>query len=236
MLNQDNILKITLVKCFTNHLPFSAFTSYHMLFCKKISMKNGLLIFNVILLVLVGVLFYLHFASNGKSEKRVLSQSTVKGDPAGNDFRIAYFELDSITNSFSMVKDIKSDLNREEEKMNGEMNQWQKRYNDKLQQYQSQAQQMNQVQSENANRDMLQMQETIRNKKQELDQKYQNLYMQKMQDVKIKIENFLKEYNKSKGYSYIFAYEPGFIYYRDTMFNITADLVKGLNEQYSKKK
>jgi outer membrane protein len=207
-----------------------------MLFCKKIRMKNGLLIFNVILLILVGVLFYLHFSSNGNKEKRVLSQSTLKTDPAGNDFRIAYFELDSITNSFSMVKDIKNDLNREEEKMNGEMNQWQKRYNDKLQQYQSQAQQMNQVQSENANRDMLQMQETIRNKKQELDQKYQNLYMQKMQDVKIKIENFLKEYNKSKGYSYIFAYEPGFIYYRDTMFNITADLVKGLNEQYSKKK
>jgi outer membrane protein len=200
-------------------------------------MKNGLLIFNVILLILVGVLFYLHFSSNGGTkEKRVLSQSTLKGDSANGDFRIAYFELDSITNSFSMVKDIKNDLNREEEKMNGEMNQWQKRYNDKLQQYQSQAQQMNQVQSENANRDMLQMQETIRNKKQELDQKYQNLYMQKMQDVKIKIENFLKEYNKSKGYSYIFAYEPGFIYYRDTMFNITADLVKGLNEQYSKKK
>jgi outer membrane protein len=199
-------------------------------------MKNVLLIFNVILLILVGVLFYLHFSSNGNKGKRVVSQSTLKTDPAGNDFRIAYFELDSITNSFSMVKDIKNDLNREEEKMNGEMNQWQKRYNDKLQQYQSQAQQMNQVQSENANRDMLQMQETIRNKKQELDQKYQNLYMQKMQDVKIKIENFLKEYNKSKGYSYIFAYEPGFIYYRDTMFNITADLVKGLNEQYSKKK
>jgi outer membrane protein len=236
MLNLDNILKITLVKCFTIQLPFSAFALYHMLFCKKISMKNGLLIFNVILLILVGVLFYLHFSSNGNKEKRVVSQSTLKTDPAGNDFRIAYFELDSITNSFSMVKDIKNDLNREEEKMNGEMNQWQKRYNDKLQQYQSQAQQMNQVQSENANRDMLQMQETIRNKKQELDQKYQNLYMQKMQDVKIKIENFLKEYNKSKGYSYIFAYEPGFIYYRDTMFNITADLVKGLNEQYSKKK
>jgi outer membrane protein len=199
-------------------------------------MKNGLLIFNVFLLILVGVLFYLHFSNNGKSQQKVLSQSTVKGDPSGNDFRIAYFELDSITNSFSMVKDIKTELNREEDKMNGEMNQWQKRYNDKLQQYQSQAQQMNQVQSENANRDMLQMQETIRNKKQELDQKYQNLYMQKMQDVKIRIENFLKEYNKSKGYSYIFAYEPGFIYYRDTMFNITADLVKGLNEQYSKKK
>jgi outer membrane protein len=95
---------------------------------------------------------------------------------------------------------------------------------------------MTQIQSEQANRDMLQLQETIRGQKQEMDQKYQDYYMRKMQDVKSKIEDFLKEYNKTKGYSYIFGYEPGFIYYRDTMYNITKDLVKGLNEQYAKRK
>lgn len=198
-------------------------------------MKSGLLILNIVLLLSVGVLFYLHFSKN-KPVTAARKAVVTSGDTKNCDFRIAYFELDSITNSFSMVKDIKNELSREEDKMNGEMNQWQKRYNDKLQHYQSQAQQMNQVESENANRDMLQLQETIRNKKQELDQRYQNMYMQKMQDVKTKIENFLKEYNKTKGFSYIFAYEPGFIYYRDTIYNITADLVKGLNEQYTKKK
>ena len=199
-------------------------------------MKSGSLIFNVVLLVLVGVLFYLHFSSKGKTMADPKKVEVASSNTNNGQFRIAYFELDSITNSFAMVKDVKNELNREEEKMNGEMNQWQKRYNDKLAQYQSQAQQMNQVQSENANRDMLQLQETIRNKKQELDQRYQNLYMQKMQDVKTKIEGFLKDYNKTRGYSYIFAYEPGFIYYRDTIYNITNDIVKGLNEQYSKKK
>lgn len=198
-------------------------------------MKSGLLILNGVLLVLVGVLFYLHFSS-----KKPVVQSAQKTKVAANstpaDFRIAYFELDSITNSFAMVKDVKAELDQQEKRIRNEMAQWQKKYNEKLTQYQNQAQQMTQVQSENANRDMLQMQETIRNKKQELDQRYQNLYMQKMQDVKTKIENFLKEYNKTKGYSYILAYEPGIIYYRDSTLNITDDLVKGLNEQYSKKK
>ena len=198
-------------------------------------MKSGLLILNIVLLVLVGVLFYLHFSSKPRTAAPAKKVEVASSNTPG-DFRIAYFELDSITNSFAMVKDVKTELNREEDKMNSEMNQWQKRYNDKLAMYQSQAQQMNQVQSENANRDMLQMQETNRSKKQELDQRYQNMYMQKMQDVKTKIEEFLKEYNKSKGFSYIFAYEPGFIYYRDSAYNITNDLVKGLNQQYSKKK
>ena len=201
-------------------------------------MKSASLIFNIVLLALVGILFYLHFSSKGKLPAIKNSTSTVNSNSAANEFRIAYFELDSITNSFAMVKDVKSELNREEEKMNNEMSQWQKRYNDQISKYQSQAQaqQMTQVESENANRDLLQLQETIRSKKQELDQKFQSMYMQKMQDVKVKIEKYLLEYNKDKEYSYIFAYEPGFIYYRDTIFNITPDLVKGLNEEYSAKK
>jgi outer membrane protein len=201
-------------------------------------MKSASMIFNIVLLALVGVLFYLHFSSKGKPAVAGKTNTRVESNTVAQDFRIAYFELDSITNSFAMVKDVKSELNREEDKMNSEMTQWQKRYNDQISKYQNQAQaqQMTQVESENANRELLQLQETIRSKKQELDQKFQNMYMQKMQDVKVKIEKFLEEYNKDKGYSYIFAYEPGFIYYRDTMYNITSDLVKGLNDQYSSKK
>ncbi|MFL5789063.1 MAG: OmpH family outer membrane protein [Flavisolibacter sp.] len=197
-------------------------------------MKSGVLILNVILLILVGVLFYLHFSS--KEKPAITLASNNKTDNASVPFRIAYFEMDSISNSFAMVKDVKNELSKEEDKMNSNLSHLQKLYNDKLAQYQSQATQMNQVQSEQANRDMLQLQESIRGQKQDMDQKYQDLYMRKMQDVKSKIEDFLKEYNKTKGYSYIFSNEPGFIYYRDTVYNITRDLVKGLNEQYQKKK
>ncbi|MBA2745667.1 MAG: OmpH family outer membrane protein [Flavisolibacter sp.] len=202
-------------------------------------MKNASLIFNIVLLALVGVLFYLHFSSGKKvaSSTEKKSQVTASAEENG-EFKIAYFELDSITNSFSMVKDVKSELNKEEEKMSSEMAGWQKRYNDKITRYQNQAQTqpMSQVESEKANTDLLQMQETIRNKKQELDQRFQNMYMQKMKEVTTKIEAFLQDYNQDKRYSYILAYEPGFIYYRDTMYNITKDLIKGLNDQYTTKK
>lgn len=197
-------------------------------------MKNAALILNAVLLVAVAVLFYLHFSANRKSGEPVVKGS-VKNDTSNSGFRIAYFELDSITNSFAMVKDVKNELSREEDKMNSEMNRLQKMYNDKLSFYQNQGE-MSQVQSEAASREMMMLQERIRNEKQNLDQKFQDTYMRKMQEVKTKIEEFLKEYNKTRGYTYIFAYEPGFIYYRDTTYNVTADLLKGLNEQYSKKK
>ncbi|GAC1420184.1 MAG: OmpH family outer membrane protein [Flavisolibacter sp.] len=197
-------------------------------------MKNGLLIFNVILLGLVGVLFYWHFSLAGKTNAR--KPAEIQTSSNQGQFRIAYFEMDSVSNSFAMVKEVKNDLSKEEDKMNTNLSHLQKMYNDKLAHYQTQAAQMTQIQSEQANREMLQLQETIRGQKQDMDQKYQDYYMRKMQDVKSKIVDFLKEYNKTKGYSYIFGYEPGFIYYRDTIFNITRDLVKGLNDHYIKAK
>ena len=197
-------------------------------------MNRGLIILNVALLVAVAVLFYLHFNS-AKSN----TVKTVAGKPSEKNStacRIAYFEMDSIENSFTVVKDVKNELGREEDRINNEMASLEKKYRDKINQYQSQAATMTQVQSEMANRDVLQMQETIKGKKQELDSRYQDLYMRKMRDVKSKIEEFLKEYNSQKGYSYIVAYEPGLFYFKDTAYNITPDLIKGLNSRYVKKK
>ena len=94
---------------------------------------------------------------------------------------------------------------------------------------------MTQVQSEMATRDMMQLQQNMQSRKQQLDQEYQDFYMRKMKEVKTRIEDYLKEYNAKKGYTYIFAYEPGLFYYRDTTYNITGDVLKGLNEQYKKK-
>jgi outer membrane protein len=201
---------------------------------KTCAMNRGLLILNLLLLVAVAVLFYLHF-STGKTAN-VKTSAVKPSAQSETECRIAYFEMDSIENSFTVVKDVKNELGREEDRINSEMASLEKKYRDKIAQYQSQASTMTQVQSEMANRDVLQMQETMKGKKQELDSRYQDLYMRKMRDVKSKIEDFLKEYNNQKGFSYIVAYEPGLFYYKDTAYNITPDVIKGLNKRYEKKK
>ena len=50
------------------------------------------------------------------------------------------------------------------------------------------------------------------------------------------IEEYLTTYNKDKGYAYIFSYEPGFIFYKDSIYDITMDVVTGLNEKYKSTK
>jgi len=195
-------------------------------------MKSGIIIFNAVLLVLIGILFYLHFSSSS-SPKPAVTHSVAKAPATGSS--IAYFEMDSLENSFAMVKDVQKELNKEEDAMTSEKARLEKIYRDKYAHYQSQPS-MSQVQSENAAKDLQETQKQIESNLMAMDQRYQDLKMRKMTEVKSKIEDFLKEYNQSKGYSYIFANEPGFFYYRDTAFDITRDVINGLNEKYSKKK
>lgn len=200
-------------------------------------MKSGILIFNAILLVLVGVLFYLHFSTAPK-QAIARTHTTAQKVPSGsNDFRIAYFDMDSLAASFSLVLDAKAELNRKEEAVNAEKAKMERNYKDRLESYQKQAQasSMNQVQSENATKDMMQLQQQIQSRSQALEQEYQDFYTRKMKEVKEKIEAFLKDYNAQKGYAYIVAYEPGLFYYRDTAYDITADVIEGLNKAYKKK-
>jgi outer membrane protein len=200
-------------------------------------MKSGSIIFNAIVLVLIGVLFYLHFAGSSKPKSASAAVGTSASSSADpKDFRIAYFEMDSLEDSFSMVKDVKNELAREEDAINAELARMEKQLRDKANRYQGQAASMSQVQSELATKDMMQTQQEMQNKKSQLEQRYQDLQMRKMKDVKTKIEEYLKQYNQDKGYAYIFANEPGIFYYRDSMYNITGDVIKGLNDTYGKKK
>lgn len=191
-------------------------------------MKNGLLVLNLLLVVAVAVLFYLYF-SKPKAATPAPVTSAAKDTHSG---AIAFFEMDSLEASFSMVKDVKAELSKREESVNNELRRMEQNYKNKAQQYQNQAPTMSQVQSEMATRDMMQLQQSLQARKQTLDNEFQDYYMRRMKEVKTKIEDYLKQYNKERGYSYIFAYDPGLFYYKDSVHNITADLIKGLNAGY----
>jgi outer membrane protein len=196
-------------------------------------MKNGLMIWNVILTILVGYLLVTQFTS----KKGDGGSYTRKGNDTltmNKQFRIAYFEMDSIEAHFGLVKDVKAELSKKEEEITLELDRMgknlQKKYND----YQAQAQSgnMTQAQSEEAAQELKNLDDQMKNKKAERDQEYSDLVMRKMRDVKTKIEDFLKEYNKTRDFSYIVSYEQGLFYYRDSAYNITDDVIKGLNEKY----
>ena len=144
--------------------------------------------------------------------------------------------MDSVDNNCEMVRDVKSELSRKEEASMTELSKADQVIREKMAEYQNQATTMTQAQGETAQQDLMQRQQKLQSRKQELDQEYQGLYMRLNTDMKKKIEAFLSEYNKDNAYSYIFAYESGLFFYKDSAYNITHDVVAGLNTMYKTQK
>ena len=138
-----------------------------------------------------------------------------------------------MTSHFQLFKQLQEELNQREENITREKMRARERYQNKFNSY---PREMSQAQSEAATQELQTLEKNLTNQLQKMEQDYQAEQMQKNNDIKAKIENYLKEYNKSKGYSYILIYDPSLIFYKDTVYNITEDLIKGLNERYPKKK
>jgi outer membrane protein len=200
-------------------------------------MKNGLLVWNVILTLVAGYLLYAHFSK--KENGAVAGKNAIRDSlSVHKPFRIAYFEMDSVQANTLLVKDVQVEIEKREKEYTGQLSQHESAYRNKLQEYQQRekAGTMTQPDYEKAQVDLKQLEDRLKSKRQELDQQYQDFVMRSQLSLKKSIEEFVARYNETKQYSYIVSYEQGLFYYKDTIYNITADLIKGLNDQYKSKK
>jgi outer membrane protein len=95
---------------------------------------------------------------------------------------------------------------------------------------------MTQAEAEGAQQEYQQMQQQFASRKQTLEQALYKRTEDLKTGIRRKIEDFLRDYNKQRNYSYIIEYDPNsFIYTKDSVYNITPDLVEGLNAAYKKK-
>ena len=197
-------------------------------------MKNILLVINIILIGLVGYLYYLHF-QNGKSKTVQEVKTSVPVNP-NEKSKVAYIDLDSLQSNYTYYKKIKADFERKQSAANDEITSMQKKYQARAMQLQQKAATMNQQEQETAMQEINKMQQELQSRKQGIDNELYNYNSKMKEDILTRIQNFLKIYNKDGKYSYIFSYEPGFMFYKDSTLNITPDVITGLNELYAEKK
>jgi outer membrane protein len=201
-------------------------------------MKNGLLVWNVILTLVAGYLLYAQFSKKGNG--KVAAKNAAKDSLSINKpFRIAYFEMDSVQANTQLVKEVQGEIEKREKEYTGQLSQYESAYRNKLQEYQQKEKagaMTTQADYEKAQVDLKQLEDRLKSKRQELDQQYQDFVMRSQLSLKKSIEEFVARYNETKQYSYIVSYEQGLFYYKDTVYNITTDIIKGLNDEYKSKK
>ncbi|MEI8111818.1 MAG: OmpH family outer membrane protein [Chitinophagia bacterium] len=193
-------------------------------------MKNANQIVQIILGLAVAVLFYLHFS--GKSGQNAMENTIAV--PSGN-FKVAYFEGDSLQNQFEYYKEVQLQLQAKANENQRQIGQMRSILANKYQELQKLSQMLSQTEMAGKQQEFLQQEKAFQGKEKMLADEFQEEQIKKLQDVKKKIEEFLKVYNQQKGYSMILNNYPDLIYYKDPAYDITADLVQGLNNMYKKK-
>ncbi len=197
-------------------------------------MKNILLVTNVVLICLVGYLYYLHFKDSKRASLTNMQNRNVTG--INSSAKVAYIDLDSLQSNYSYYKKIKTEFEHKQEAANSEITGMQKKYQNRAMQLQQKSATMNQQEQESAMQEINKMQQDLQTRKQAIDNDLYNYNSKMKEDILNRIQNFLKDYNKDGKYSYIFSYEPGFMFYKDSTLNITPDVIAGLNDLYTENK
>ena len=94
-------------------------------------MRNGLIIWNIILTLVIGFLLFKQLGPTGKKGKTVNTDKT-NAVAHNGPCNMAYFEMDSIAANYEMVKVIKAELSKKEDDISKEMEGLAKNYQQKL--------------------------------------------------------------------------------------------------------
>jgi outer membrane protein len=189
-------------------------------------------ILSVVALGLIAVLFF----TQNRQLEQLKKHVDVEKQSAGTGFKVAYFDMDSLEAHYTKYKDALGEVKTSENDMNMELARMDRDMQKKMEGWRQKQATMTQAEGEQAQQEYQQLQQRFAGRKQELEQ---SLY-KKTEDLKTgirrTIEDFLHDYNKQKNYSYIIQYDANsFIYTKDSAYNITADVVEGLNSAYKKK-
>jgi len=175
-------------------------------------MKSINWVVNGVLAIAVIVLYVLHF----NSANIPIKSAALNG--AGT--KVAYFEIDSIQNSYAFFQEVKSALQVKDmenaKQLAGLKNAF--------------------AEVANSQQELAQLEKNYTNKEQQLSQELQEESFKRLQEVKKRIEQFLEKYNKNKDFAYIFSSNPDLMYYKDTAYDITSDIIQGLNAEHKSNK
>lgn len=203
-------------------------------------MKQVSLLLNIVLLIAVAVLYYLHFSGNKKAAAEPQRKASPKVSVVELDKApIAYVDLDSLNEKITYIKEKKKELEAEQKAIE---NEWtsgsralQGRRDDFIRKHENDKNLTEEVAMQFQN-ELVQSQQNLDDKRQALTQKLTEKSYKFMEDIQKKLKEFLAEYNSNGTYKYIFTTGTGldYIVFKDSTLNITGDVIAGMNEKIAK--
>lgn len=195
-------------------------------------MKNLSLILNIVLLVAVGVLYYLHFSAPKGS-----TSSTAEGDTTNLNLEIAYINSDTVLKYYDYLKVNKEQLEAKSQKLNQEYRNRVMGLQSEIQAYQRNVSSMTLGQARATEEDLGKKQQNLQMYEQSLSQQLMQEEAKLNKELYDRITAFLRDYGREKGLQIVFKYDQSSdVLYGREMLDISQDVVKRLNTLYQDEK
>lgn len=195
-------------------------------------MKNASIILSSLAFIGVLVLFGLHFSgSKNTGGKPAVTATNDKGPSNG---RIAFVDIDTLEASYDYFKQKKDEFTKRQSAIESELQRSAQQMQNDLEALQRKARAgtLTEAEGKAGEQRLTQMQQTLESRRQSLAAqllKDQDAFNQELQK---RLDGFLTEYNKDKGYDYILSYsKSGNILFANPQLDITTEVIKGMNER-----
>lgn len=173
-------------------------------------------------------------ACNQKAEQQE-EATPVASVKEKSDLKLAYVEIDTLMAQYQLCKDYNEVGNTEGENIQRTLAQKQRA----LEQHYAAVQQKYESNGFTSQAELERAQASLQKEQQELQElnarltsSFQEQQMKYTEEMRDSIQKFLKSYNKTKKYDMIFSKAGDNILYANTAFDITQDVLKGLNKRY----
>lgn len=160
----------------------------------------------------------------------------VAGLVACQQSNIAFVDNGKLVNDYQEKKDIEAGVKAKVTAFNQRKDSISRAFQVEAQDFQSKESKLPKSEAQKQYNVLLQKSQYLQQQLQYEEQQIQQESQTKMDTVVKKIKDFVKEYGKKHRYTYILgANEAGSVLYGNTTNDITDEVLKALNEQYTKK-
>ncbi len=202
-------------------------------------MKNASLILNVVLLVAVAILYFLHFSQKSAATKptAIAVSDSLKNIEEKVFSQIAYVNSDSLLMNYKYYKDTKENLEEKRKKLEQEIAGRTRSLQNEVVAYQQKGRNLTLEQAQLTEQNLMRKEQELVRYRDESIQKLAEEEQKEVDQLYTNITKYLKGYTKDKPYKFVFGYSKGGgILFANDSLEITKDVLQGLNNDYQPEK
>lgn len=172
-----------------------------------------------------------------KSNPQMDQKANASAKAAAGDMKIAYVEVDSIMSQYKFCKEYSLILQKKGQNIQNTLAQKQQALQAAAANFQQKVQQnaYTREQAEGVNASLQMQNNDLQILNQRLSAEFQNETDQFNKALRDSIQHYLASYNKDKKYSIIFSKQGDNLLYADKAYDITNEIIAGLNKAYKGK-